>query len=92
MKKVKVEQMYLFEDQLSGGGVVSPQNLLTTEKIKKPKQSTKNSSKFKVNVGGIEIYDVDDYVSPSDVAPFWTFTTTDGREIECTGNVIVEAR
>ena len=92
MKKVKVEQMHLFEDQPSDGGAESQQNLPTTEKIKKHKQSTKVSSKYKVNVGGIEIYDVDDYVSPSHETPFWTFTTTDGREIECTGNVIVEAR
>ena len=92
MKKVRVEQMYLFEDAQKDGGEGSQQNLLITGKTKKHKQSIKSSSKYKVNVGGIEIYDVDDYVSPSESAPFWTFTTTDGREIECTGNVIVEVR
>lgn len=92
MKVVKVEQTSLFDVLPNDGGEGSQQNSPTIEKTKRPKQGSKTSSKYKVNVGGIEVYGIVDYVQPTYNCPFWTFTTYDDKQIVATGNVIIEAK
>jgi hypothetical protein len=62
----------------------------TTQKTKKQKRNTEPSSKYKVSIGGVLLYGVDDFISPTQDCPFWTFSTVHNTRIEATGNVIVE--
>lgn len=87
---VRVEQMIL-SDLLPKDGGSSQQELSTNIlKIKKPKKSIDPVSKYKVNVNGITIYGVIDYIVPESKQPYWTFYTSDDKLISATGNVIVE--
>jgi hypothetical protein len=88
---VRVEQMNFSELLQDPGGEEQPETSQPTIKTKKPKKNMELISKFKVNVNGITIPGVIDYIRPSEKDNFWTFYTSDSRVIETSGNVIVEA-
>ena len=88
---VRVEQMNLSEILLGPGGTEQPETSTPIIKTRKPKKSMELTSKFKVNVNGITIPGVIDYIKPSAKDNFWTFYTSDNRLIEASGSIIVEA-
>lgn len=87
---VRVEQMTLTGLLPENGGSAQHAISEATAKTRKPKQSTKDTSKYKVNANGITIKDVVDYISPSEKDNVWVFVTSDDRRIVVSGNVVVE--